>query len=589
MRKNFIRVFAAAALTLSFAACSQNDIVPDNGVITPEMATSYAKVKISMAGGSSTRAGEDGTFAEGKDNEVAINSLTLLLYSDEGALVGKGSTTESISLTDGTANSVDKKTEDNAAIVKVTLEPGSAIPTKMLVYVNNTDVSYESLDAAHKALVEKCQEGQGTNASDFVMTNALNSNFDEVAVDVDLDKNFGKDEEEAETKTAVDVYVERLAARITVQEASSVSQDVDFTIKGVDGETEYTLNFTAKRWAPTGTAKQMYSLKQAWEEDFGKGTEFGSVRSYWAKGYYYDTKYDAYIATGDNTLNYLSANQILYKDGEEGAELGAENYLYANEHTFGNAAKNGTGADVAFSPKLTGTNAIIVGQYSLEGNDVDRFKITKKIAKVDTEVYDFYLALSSKSETNGKVFTIYSEKDLITYLVNKEKTFYKDTEGNILTKEDYAEYFELDKNDKKQYIIVLKSGKTIYEKNEDTSEYVASTDFSKVSNAAHYMYGYAYFLAPIKHNPDGDDMTVGTYGVVRNHAYALTIQAINSLGAPLDEDQLGEDPEDTEPTPGGEDPGDEPIIPDPDEIKDVWINTTINVLKWHVVSQGVTL
>lgn len=78
--------------------------------------------------------------------------------------------------------------------------------------------------------------------------------------------------------------------------------------------------------------------------------------------------------------------------------------------------------------------------------------------------------------------------------------------------------------------------------------------------------GKAYFYVPIEHFGTEDAAT----GVVRNHAYELTIEAVKGLGTPVfdpDEDIVPEKPTDSESS----------------------ISARINVLKWRVVKQSVTL
>lgn len=581
MRKNFIRVFAAAALTLSFAACSQDDIAPN--VITPEMATSYAKVNISMAGGTGTRAIDDASFENGEEAESAIKSLTLLLYSDEGALVGKG-TAENVTLgSNNDDNGITSTGEKNSVVVQVTLKPGDALPTKMLAYINAGDVSYNSLDAAHAAIVES----SGDAANGFVMTNALNSNFDEVAVSINAQTDLyeSKGLAEADEVKPINIYVERLAAKIFVQEnGDGLKEAPNFKLVGVDGKA-YSLKFNAQKWAPTGTAPEMYSLKQKWSDNLGWAiSKDHSYRNYWAQGVLYGNNYPSYIAE-DRPLHYVSANEVIYTGSTASKSFDKTgNYMYVNEHTFGENAKNG---DKGFAPKLTATNIIVVGQYEIEstdGGNVENFKSSRQDKEKE---YDFYLALKEAAES-GNTYWIYSKNDLIKYLIDGD-FLVKDAEGTAFEAADYNDYFTLVKDETTgQYYLTINAEQTVYTKPHTDQAGTVITELTKVSNAKHYKFGYAYFFAPIEHN-GGDVDLVGRYGVVRNHVYKLTVNKIESLGAPLDEGSIGDDPENTEPTPGGDEPGDKPIEPDPDEIKDVWINSTINVLSWHVVEQGVIL
>lgn len=88
----------------------------------------------------------------------------------------------------------------------------------------------------------------------------------------------------------------------------------------------------------------------------------------------------------------------------------------------------------------------------------------------------------------------------------------------------------------------------------------------------------AYFNVPLKHifnlestsnQFDADKVVLGDYGVVRNHAYNLTINSIKGLGTGIGD-------------------LDQPIVP-PTEVDKYYISAKINVLKWRLVDQTVNL
>ena len=164
MKKNYFFSFAAAALSLSFAACSQDDLTSNADVITPEMETSYAKVKISMGSIFGTRAFNKESFDRGTEKEAAVKSLMLVLYDDEDKVVGTGTAgefkmSEEDNRTEGTAESVSDAYQ--STIVKFKLNVGDNKPTKLLAYVNTT--STDERTAA---------EAIGNVNDGFVMTNS---------------------------------------------------------------------------------------------------------------------------------------------------------------------------------------------------------------------------------------------------------------------------------------------------------------------------------------------------------------------------------------------------------------------------------
>lgn len=318
-------------------------------------------------------------------------------------------------------------------------------------------------------------------------------------------------------------------------------------------------------WAPTGTAKSMYALKNPWSEDLSWANVAGNFRSYWAAGVHYTTAYDKMM----EDLTYLSSN-ALRGDVKKGYVMKENKSLYTFEHTYGETAVK----DSKYNALGAATSVILLGQYTVTGENANDFKSGQE--------YDFYLLLNS---VGGKEnYTIFNEEQLKQYLLdhtNGGETVYVG-EGEDKEKAT-PDNVTLDWKDK-QYTIK----ETLYKSDAEDADEVEVDKVAK-SNARHYNLGYAYFYAPIEHNnPKTDTATapfVGQYGVVRNHSYNMTINSIKSLGAPLDDDHFSTDPDPTDPDPT--DPGEEPIVPDPETA--AYLDAVINVLSWHVINQGVDL
>lgn len=572
-----------AAAVIALAGCNKNEVV--NNLIPSDMETAYAKVKISMAGATGTRAvtGED--YDPGETEERVVNNLTILLFDDSEHVVGVGSTSKFATAEDQ-GEDFNKRTIEGT--IAVTLDPGSAKPSKLLAFVNSDETAFETLDEAVAALTSVTN----TDGKKFVMTNSLGNDY-KIATDVVFEENFASTEAglEENNKKAINIFVERLAAKITVnnQSTNNTSSVRFFDID----EKEYKIVFEPYKWAATGTTREMYAFKHG-DTQFPVWAPVNEHRTNWAYGVNYDLFYNDYVRNNKN-LRYLTANQIISDNGV-GLDPNSSNHFYVNEHTFGkNAMDNG-----AYAPKITGTNAIIVGQYKVIGEsedaDVEKFKTEDGAGE---SAYDFYVAL------RGSQYTIYNKADLITYLVGNIKVASDAGGANKIERKDLEKYFDLAEekiNDK--YVLDLKEEKEVYYSTDgETWSKVedAATTFGS-SNSKHYKFGWAYFLAPIEHyyveDEDVDDSTLGAYGVVRNHSYELTIKSITGLGAPLDEGKIGEDPkgsdpkdpDDPDPDPEDpKDPGDDPIIPDPDDVKTAYIDATLNILWWHIISQDVNL
>ncbi|MBO5831770.1 MAG: Mfa1 fimbrilin C-terminal domain-containing protein [Alistipes sp.] len=96
----------------------------------------------------------------------------------------------------------------------------------------------------------------------------------------------------------------------------------------------------------------------------------------------------------------------------------------------------------------------------------------------------------------------------------------------------------------------------------------ANAELAKVEPAKIWKSGMTYYYADVKHL--GSDGTIGEYGIIRNHSYAITVNGVKGLGTPV------------------YDPAQE-VVPVKPTDKETYISAEINVLSWRVVSEEVTL
>ena len=565
---------------IALASCSRETIE----VITPEMSTSYAKISISMASAPGTRAdwGYEGEFDNGTQAEsnMALEDIHLVFYDDNGFVVGSGKhiTTaldEGFSIATDPRTGTESVSDENAVVFQLDLNEGAPLPTKVAAFINVDPMTF-NLDKISDIMtnvskVYKTDKG-------YIMTSAGYYNEEGeyvIAAELNSDAIFTTISQAADAGAtkAADIYVERLAAKVSID--ASKEKEVDqknqkFIVKNPDGEV-LTVKFSANdfNWGITGTAKAMYMLKQPFDNT--DTWMNGKFRSYWAKGANWGTEYNDYLPEdGDPVLNYLSYNAIV----EEGNKNGEVDY--ALEHTYDYSKLK---VAPLFNVNVPTTSAIVIGTYEISNGNTT----------INFDEKGFYL-LYAGTEDGKSLFTLYNREELIIYLVNG-KTIYdengEEVEDFSLTK--VGTQFKLVASD---WSAKIDSGEctstTLYTDPEQKNE-VAKT------NARHYVMSMGYFFVPIEHHATSTETKEGViepitgyYGVVRNHSYVLTISAIQGLAAPLDDKYTDKgdefDPED----PDEGDP-DEPIIPDPDDLKEAYIQASIKVLSWHVVNQDVKL
>ena len=594
-------MIAAAAMIFSLASCSVNDIEKSD-VITADKTTAYAKVVISMPKVTGTRAdftpGEkNGSFDEGAA-ESKIKSINLAFYDENGTYVCQASLDSEMTIggaDEPQGNLGNNVSSSYAQVLRVIIPEGVNKPTQVVAFIN-TDVKTYNLD-------ELCTNGKVTadafaEGEYFVMTNAGYYTSDEVGKGdymIAASINLYDTEDDAKSAVADVIYVERLAAKITVDvkkddnEVKIDQDEANYVVKDVDDKL-VTLKYMPKFWGATGTAKDENVVKTQFEKTATWMNAADQHRSYWAKSAYYtDTPYPT---VDDSPLSYLifkdiagTADDDHDSDDDVMNATGKSNYVF--EHT---ASVGIEGMDL-----ISNTYVIVTGNYEVYVDGTLDESVYYKDEKVNFYLLSIGVDANEKLEDDeenpdfGKsVFRIFNETQLMKYLLNYNgiSAVYEDEDGTEIEDARLADFFELKykagDDGVSKYYLAIKAGETVYVKNEEDDSYEKleteeDLTLKKSTNSRHYYFpeGGAYFNVPIPQNISGSDIT---YGVVRNHSYVLTIEKIQSLGAPLDENKFTSDPDN---------PGNDPVIPDPNF--DNYINAKINILSWHVVEHGVTL
>lgn len=586
--KKVLFLMATVAM-FATVACSQVDDPVD--VITADMTTSYAKVAISMPSVGTRAFGDEANFENGTDegtlNESKVNSIALVLYNDNmvvgsGAPIDGALTNANAFGTFGEENTIEKT---DGIVFKLSLNEGAPKPNKVVAFINTDPVSFD-LSEVEKAesTANKVEISDtfltGANVNSFPMTNSGYYNGTTYTVAAALDEeSFYADASAAGATTAeiaATIFVERLAAKVTVTNSATSGVPENMAIVNVDGD-EVTIDFEPTKWGATGTAKDMYLLKKKFTYDSTTDAWMNKEawsRSLWAEGTNWGVDYtDGYLEDGEKTstdiLNYLSFDEI-------NTDLGKT--IYVPEHTYDYKT---LASEPLFNPIVPSTSAIIIGSYKLTGNNVATY------FGAGTEGFDFYLRYTGATGTGDDAksnYTIYNKSQLIAYLISRSLNIetsaiftQRANETAINNSTDLTSYFDVKKNDEGKYEIaeIADAPALYYQPNTGTFQQINATALTYSTFSTHYNMGQAYFYVPIKHN-EGQKDNNGYYGVVRNHAYELNITAITGLGAPLDEDL----------TEGEDLP---PIVPKPDDLSEAYIKATINILQWHKVGQDVEL
>ncbi len=105
-----------------------------------------------------------------------------------------------------------------------------------------------------------------------------------------------------------------------------------------------------------------------------------------------------------------------------------------------------------------------------------------------------------------------------------------------------------------------------------TNTYFADLSTGDPSKPNFYNNGLMYYSIPIEHlgTQTGESLAEGDYGIVRNHWYDITINSISHLGKGITDEE-------------------EVIVPDPEAPTYYYVDASINVNSWNIITQSADL
>lgn len=295
--------------------------VPDGSLSGSNLA--YAKVSISLPKVSETRATSDvasdannnstnPSYDKGKETEYKISSIYLALYDDFGNYVGIGKPHTEFGNSDYSSSSEEDANngfESNKYIHVFKLElTGGDVPSQAVAYINfdENQISKSNLSTLTKG---EASDVTVDAPNKFVMTNSgyydTSSKY-KVAAAVTV----YKDVEAAKQGNPDPIYVERLAAKITVKKDAQMEQKPNYSVKDIKGA-YVTLNFTPTYWGATGKAINEHYVKAEFtdHQEWNKADHF---RSFWANAVGYAESFEYYYKDGKTTgnLEYITYEEV---------------------------------------------------------------------------------------------------------------------------------------------------------------------------------------------------------------------------------------------------------------------------------------
>ena len=545
-------MFCASALLASCAGNLDDDKTP---VHNGEIEKSYIAVNL-MAADPDTRA-DGAVYQDGSADERAVHSAYFFFFQNgqpfpvtvtDGAVTAPGTGANFLSANLSGSTAVTPNISDVKDVVLLLRNYKGQYPNQIVAILNWVPVpgqSYTMDDLAEAVDIQSTMDSKKY----FVMSNAVYADGAGQAVTATPLTLADIYTTENEAKNApVEIYVERIAAKVTVTAPAEKKFDLNKTVNV--GGTPVKAYAKITGWELYNEFDQSYLLKKidpAWTVD-AVGFNWNDqafFRSYWATS--------PTPAWNDNTLTWDGGLEFGLSENVNNGTYAGNTYTYCGENTTSTAA--------------------------------DRTKVILKAKLVKEDGTDLELARWYGTE-------YLSESDLLTAVANTLKTtyYYGVTESGVTT------YTTIDPADlqcvvgggtdapggvdaTEVYFQLSTPGAA-----KDWFEYSSANGYTPIADdalnvklkdvpaAVLYKSGQTYYYFDIKHL--GATGKAAEFGIVRNHIYSININSIGGYGSPVyDPDTKIETPQyPEEPTDQGS-----------------YVSAKVNILSWRMVSQGVNI
>lgn len=600
--------FGLAVIAAMTASCSSNEDLgtAGPGTGTNETGASYASITIDLPTTSGTRSTENDQFDGGTASEYAVNDATLVIF-EKGTETSenKYKFVESVPL-----GNLEPWKKDNESTNGITTEATITAKLKSakvdevggkyyaLVILNNeattgnkvtppsaTTETYGTWNVAAKVNAGNLLD----NTKGFYMANAPQFTAKDVEpTTLVAIQGIYRTKEEAQSKAATTIHVERGLAKVTV--GSSSTKDY-FGAAGANATgtkyssdkvqiTKWALDVTNNKSFPVHvtsglkagitptdpTDQTVPAYADIWKNDIGtapatsrfvsNSTTATFKRVYWGIDPNYSMDLSDLTKCGEQfTLATVNGSGVTWMDGS-----GSDKPLYCLENTFDiDHMKQGQTTRVVFKATYTPHGFTAGNTFYKIGNNTDIWNKTKLEAQIKAKAQEVL------SETDA---------DKVTVKLDATENDIAETAGTKILKEANVQHNGANVAPEEIKAINEKLG----------LKAAAGTD--PIVGIATYASGESYYIARIKHF--GDDLTpwsagdatygvnndanntkyLGRYGVLRNNWYDLNVNSISGPGYP----------DVPEVKPG-----------DPDDENSKYISVSVKILDWAKRSQNVDL
>lgn len=611
------KIYLLSALGLMLAGCANDDLglKPGNNLGT-SAPTNYLNISVVPTQGLTKADPAPGKYEDGTEDESKVSTVRFFFFDGGGNPFPVWENRQSggyNSYLDWYPNSND--IDENGApaetvetILKTTLgiitPSGAGNPSAVVAVLNpnagvlqlNDESTFTnagengvtvfgpSLQVLQQQVADYYTDMHDKN---FLMTNSVyvdkseetpTVNVNVVATTLDPVKNFGTSPDGAGAPTPVEIYVERVLARVDF----GISPDMTATeVKDDDGNVEFLMYSTGDPymvdntstpiyvrflgWNVTATTAQSRLLKSVnpeWTDAsvFGSSTLWNTSdyhRSFWGMnpdGLTY--QYGDFDGTANDdpetTNNYNPASLRTIAD--------------AGDYTIAYLQENANGYNADMTPQAPDeyTKVIIAAQLCrADGTPIDLAEWNYHKYEVDN-----MLTFLANNELNQLYWKTTSDTSTEYDKIDPKQLTFK-TAAQLGLKTDDADYYvyvvlDDDAEDLTWALKGLDGNFTAFDSYEDVNNYI----YDKIHHVRVWNNGNTYYYFDIKHL--GAPESAGYYGIVRNHIYRSTVTKVQGLGTPVyDPDQV--------------------IIPEENVYDESIVTAEIKVLQWRVVENDYEL
>lgn len=418
-----------------------------------------------------------------------------------------------------------------------------------------------------------------------VVTKPGKAPFDDATVLADVTKSIFKTEAEAKANPAADVFVERVASKVTLGMTGSGTSTETLS---ADGTAAKNFKYTLEGWNLANVNKSSYLVRQY-----------------------------------DNTWNNLTSDGLDFLTGADKSAFAANPYRFAginliktnvSSNPAANKYRTYWGKDINYTNDAPFASDATVGDADLTlGKDATTYCYENTFDVAHQKVYNTTTAIvkmkiTPDPSTGGTFYTINGGKDVVYSLANAKtkvgnqflaentESFLKTTYFPSVTEAGKITVSDVDFSDNAGKVTFNKlvltftptagGAATTY----DVTDAAVLTALANNIKVVEYKGGYSYYNILIKHF--GDELTpwnpstktsgisyptpdeanwLGRYGVLRNNWYDLDITGVSRLGAATPEEL------------------DVKNDPTPDDNLKSYISVKINVLSWAKRTQKAIL